>query len=72
MLDGQRLRRVERIAKTTFIVEWMRKAVAIMARTEYGDVARVFRYLVECDMSSDIHARFSRTGKLRALSDFTE
>jgi hypothetical protein len=50
----------------------MRKAAAVMARTKYGNAARVLRHIVECDMSGDIHARPDRTGTSKALSKSTE
>lgn len=50
------------IAKVICIVEWMRKAAAIMARTQHGDTARVLRHIVQCYMPRDIHARSGRAG----------
>ena len=44
------------------IVEWLRTASAIMAGSEHGHIARILFHPVECDLPSNMDARFSRTG----------
>jgi hypothetical protein len=44
------------------IVEWLCTTSAIMARAEYGHIARIFLHPIKRDMSCDMDARSSRTG----------
>jgi hypothetical protein len=48
----------------------MREAAAIVARAKYGDAAWVLCHIVECDMSSYIHARSGRAGTSRIVFKF--
>ena len=41
------------------IVEWLRRASAVMARAEHGYPPGLLLHLVECDMLGNIHAGFS-------------
>lgn len=56
------------VANIIYLVERMCKAAAVMARTKYGDAARLLRYIVECDMFSYIHAGPGRTRTFILLS----